>query len=395
MDDVWGTIKMNSRKERADDAALLRARELVASEQWKEALPLCEAAVLSAPELADGYELLGDVRCALRQWKPAARAYLAAIERAPRAPHLFQKLGDLQLRCSKQEDAAESYRYAAELEQVTSPRISPNPPLSDASAAYLDLMKDCLTFLLWGARDGPILELDLRRPITSCARLIQRRRLKNRAAPVSMREFGMDWPAEALTMIGKKRLDNIQQCVACVVADRIPGDLIEAGVWRGGATIFMRALLKAYGENERAVWVADSFRGLPPPSPKAYPADRGYDLSVWRSLAVSAEEVRANFQRFGLLDGQVKFLEGWFADTLPPAPIDRLSVLRLDGDLYESTMDSLVHLYPRLSPGGFAIVDDYYSAPPCRQAVDDYRRQHAISETIVKVDWAGAFWRKQ
>ena len=386
---------MNSPNKGADDATVLRARELVASARWKEALPLCEAAVLNAPDTADGHELLGDVRCALQKWKPAAQAYLAAIDRAPLAPHLFRKLGDLQLRCAKQEDAAESYRHAAELERVASPPASPNPPLSDAWTAYLELMKGCLTFLLWGARDGPILELDLRHPVASCARLIQRRRLKNRPAPVSVREFGMDWPAEALTMIGRKRLDNIEQCVACVVADRIPGDLIEAGVWRGGATIFMRALLKAYGENERRVWVADSFRGMPRPKAQAYPADRGYDLSAWRSLAVSADEVRANFRRFGLLDGQVRFLEGWFADTLPAAPIDCLSVLRLDGDLYESTMDSLLHLYPRLSPGGFAIVDDYYSAPPCRQAADDYRRLHGISETIVRVDWAGAFWRKR
>ena len=191
----------------------------------------------------------------------------------------------------------------------------------------------------------------------------QRDRLVVRPFDPARRAIGKDVPTSAETMIGRARLDNLHRCIVDVLRDEIPGDLIETGVWRGGATIFMRAIVRAYGDTQRRVWVADSFRGLPRPDVEKYPADRGYDMSVWSSLAVSAEEVRENFRRFGLLDYRVVFLEGWFADTLPVAPIDRLAVLRLDGDLYQSTMDGLVHLYPKLSPGGFAIVDDYYSAP--------------------------------
>jgi O-methyltransferase len=376
------------------DEQLHRVRELAAQGRWDEALPLCEAAVQRAPDAASLHEALGDVRAGLQRWEPAARSYLEAIALAPGDAILFRKLGDLQRRCADDRGAEESYRREMELARTGADHERPAADGAEAAAAYLELMKDCLTFLLWGASDGPLLELDRRRPLVSFARILQRVGLWRRPPSASMRESGMDWPAQALTMIGRTRLDNLQQCMERVLSDDVPGDVIETGVWRGGATIFMRAVLRAYGGRQRKVWVADSFRGLPRPNAEKYPADRDYDLSMWRSLAVSADEVRENFRRFGLLDERVVFLEGWFAETLPSAPIERLSLLRLDGDLYESTMDALVHLYPRLSPGGFAIVDDYFSAPPCRQAVDDYRRANAIEEEIVRIDWHGAFWRR-
>ena len=204
-----------------------------------------------------------------------------------------------------------------------------------------------------------------------------------------------DWPAQAHTMIGLKRLDNLQQCVEDVIARGVPGDLIETGVWRGGATIFMRALLEAYEEPERRVWVADSFQGLPLPDAVRYPLDRGTEvLHGYRELAVPEDEVRANFARYGLLDERVQFLAGWFRDTLPTAPIERLAVLRLDGDMYESTMDALVSLYPKLAAGGYCIVDDYGDLPTCRCAVDDYRARRGIRDPIQVIDWAAVYWQK-
>jgi O-methyltransferase len=175
----------------------------------------------------------------------------------------------------------------------------------------------------------------------------------------------------------------------------VPGDLIETGVWRGGSTILMRAVLEAYGVRDRRVWVADSFAGLPPPSPEKYPADLGDTFHTYPELAVSLEKVQANFAKYGLLDGQVRFLEGWFKDTLPGAPIERLAVARLDGDMYESTMDALVALYPRLSIGGYLVVDDFGAVPACRKAVEDYRAEHGIDEPIEAVDWTGVFWRRE
>lgn len=195
------------------------------------------------------------------------------------------------------------------------------------------------------------------------------------------------------TMIGRKRLDNIHSLLDVIAADAIPGDLIETGVWRGGATIFMRGYLAAHGITDRRVWVADSFAGLPVPSA---PEDRGYDFSagVHPILAISRAEVEDLFSRYDLLDDRVCFLEGWFRDTLPKAPINRLALLRLDGDLFESTTDALNHLYDKVSPGGFVIVDDYHDFEPCRRAVNEFRTRHGISSPITRIDWTGVFWRK-
>ena len=204
----------------------------------------------------------------------------------------------------------------------------------------------------------------------------------------------LDQPTSARTMIGSKRIDNLQFCVEQALADRVPGDLIETGVWRGGSTIFMRAILKAHDVKDRRVWVADSFEGLPPPNTEKFPEDEGDELYTKEVLSVSLEEVKKNFRRYGLLDGQVKFLKGWFRDTLPDAPVQKLAVARLDGDMYESTMDALVSLYPKLSPGGFLIVDDYGGIEACRKAVHDYRDEHGIKEEIKRIDWNGVYWRR-
>jgi O-methyltransferase len=242
---------------------------------------------------------------------------------------------------------------------------------------YLDLLKRCLTRVLFPDRN---LHYDL----TTTSPLA-----------VADRVQGRDWPTEAETMVGLLRLDSLRACIVNVLEDGIPGDLVETGVWRGGASIFMRAVLKAYGDCARRVWLADSFQGLPTPDTVLYPPDAGdrhHQLSGY--LAVAIEEVKTNFQRYGLLDEQVCFLPGWFKDTLPTAPIERVAVLRLDGDMYESTLQALEHLYHKVSDGGYVVVDDYGALPNCRQAVEDFRTGHKITEPIFRIDWTGAFWHK-
>jgi O-methyltransferase len=139
---------------------------------------------------------------------------------------------------------------------------------------------------------------------------------------------------------------------------------------------------------DRTVWVADSFEGLPRPASDT----DGADLSQMEYLKVPLEKVKANFERFDLLDDQVKFLKGYFCDTLPNVPIEHLAILRLDGDLYSSTMDSLRYLYHRVSPGGYVIVDDYHSWPSCRQAVTDFLRENKIDAQIRAIG-DGAYWQ--
>ena len=210
-----------------------------------------------------------------------------------------------------------------------------------------------------------------------------------------IREQGLDWPHTAHTMIGLHRLNNLQFCVEDVLQNNIPGDLIETGVWRGGACIFMRAILKAYDNTEKKVFVADSFEGMPIPNPKLYPADQEFkNWANYKMLSVPLPQVQSNFARYELLDQQVIFLKGWFHDTLPHAPIEKLAVMRLDGDFYESTMDALMNLYPKLSMGGWVIIDDY-TIPCCTQAVHDFRNKFNIIDELCRTtDGLGAFWKR-
>lgn len=209
------------------------------------------------------------------------------------------------------------------------------------------------------------------------------------------REEGLDWPARAHTMIGLRRLRHLRRCVEDVLARGVPGDLMECGAWRGGATILMRGVLAAYSLTDRCVWVADSFAGLPPPDVARFPADAGDAHHTHAELAVSLQRVRENFRRYGLLDGRVMFLPGWFRDTLPGAPVGRLALLRLDGDMYESTMVALESLYERLSPGGYLIVDDYGGIAQCRRAVHDFREARGVREPIRPIDWSGIYWVRE
>jgi cephalosporin hydroxylase len=195
-------------------------------------------------------------------------------------------------------------------------------------------------------------------------------------------------------MAGLKRLANARFCIESVLAEGIPGDIIETGAWRGGMSIFMRGVLKAYGVTDRKVWLADSFQGLPKSDPAHYPADMGLDLSQHDYLSVGVQQVRHNFERYGLMDEQVNFIVGWFRDTLADAPIDNLAVLRLDGDLYESTIQALESLYPKLSRGGYCIVDDYGVIDACAAAVKDYRSAHSIDDEILDIDGSGVYWEK-
>jgi O-methyltransferase len=268
--------------------------------------------------------------------------------------------------------------------------------LDPSARAYLDLLRRCLTreaFLdqeWWDVRldDWPG-GRDAVQPILA----EHGWRLVRRGDPAA-RDEGRDWPPTAETMVGSKRLDCELRCCIDAVLDGVPGDFIETGVWRGGVTILMRGVLAALGDETRNVWVADSFEGLPVPDPERYPADAGLDWSGVGVLKVDADAVRSNFDRYGLLDDRVRFLEGWFCDTLPDAPIDQLAVLRLDGDLYQSTMDALVALEPKVASGGFVVVDDYGGWQSCRAAVDDYRAERGITDPIQTVDWTGVYWRK-
>ena len=265
--------------------------------------------------------------------------------------------------------------------------------MQEAIKLYLDLLKKALTASIYEESSWKIVNSGTKNIINrSLLKYTDYKSLllvKARPFDRSKREEGRDQPIFGLTMAGHRRLDNVQKCIEDVLENNIPGDLIETGVWRGGTTIFMRAILKAYGVKDRKVWVADSFEGMP----TAKGESDGADLSQDDFLRVSLEQVKSNFEKFDLLDEQVEFLKGWFCDTLPNAPITSLSILRLDGDMYSSTMDSLQNLYPKVSKSGYVIVDDYYAWPSCRKAVTDYLEKNSIEPEIKRIDWTGVYWK--
>lgn len=293
------------------------------------------------------------------------------------------------------------------MSEPSPPGIDATPPAPDVVHRYLDLLKGCLTRQLFideevidvlPARSWPYGDPD------EFWDFLARNgwRLVHANPDRDERAVGSDYPPHAETMIGPARLDNLQELVTRVIVEDIPGDLVETGIWRGGAVILMRAVLAAYGDARRRIFACDSFQGLPEPDVDRYPVDGTMAIAdptvkhlMDKVLAVSVDQVKANIARYGLLDDRITFVEGWFGESLPSAPIGDVALLRLDGDLYESTIDAITALEPRVVPGGFVIVDDYSSVEACAQAVEDYRRSEGITSTIHQIDWTGVWWQKE
>lgn len=259
----------------------------------------------------------------------------------------------------------------------------PRPDAATLRRAYLDVLKLALCDLAGAYTISVFQTYESSEPYSK--RLTDEER-------TDLRTVGRDWPLHALTMVGLRRLDDLQACVESVVADGVEGDLIEAGAWRGGSGILARATLDSLGDGRR-LCVADSFEGFPLPDPDAYPEDADLDLSMLDFLSVSLEMARGHFERFGCGEG-VDFLPGFFNETLPGLTDRKWSIVRLDGDTYESTTLALEALYPRLSQGGYLIVDDYGFVEVCRQAVEDFRARNEIADPIEQVDWCCVRWQR-
>ncbi len=199
----------------------------------------------------------------------------------------------------------------------------------------------------------------------------------------------------AYSMCMPTQMYNIIDCVEQALHDNIPGDLFEAGSWKGGMGILMKEILRRHDNHERQVWLADAWG-------QEFPAavtDNDLDISpILNRLfvgSVTRDSVESNFREFLLYDDKVNLIEGYFKYTLPNVAVDSIAVLRLDADLYNSTMDALNHLYAKVSAGGYIIVDDYgIELCDCKQAIHDFRDKHGINDPIHMVDLQCAYWRK-
>lgn len=226
---------------------------------------------------------------------------------------------------------------------------------------YLELLKRAINNYLYLGKDTPFEEFEV--------------------MDFSPIETGWLIPeiAQPHGMTATVQLNALQSMMYDVIMNNVPGDFIEAGVYKGGAAMFMRAFLKSNNITDRTVWAADSFEGIP--VSKKF-SDIGDPVDEWTDRWVAPyDEVINNFRRYDLLDDQVKFLRGYFEDTLPDAPIGKLALARLDGDSYESTMDALEGIYPRMSEGGYVIVQDWH-LEFCRKAAIEFRKAHGIVDPI-------------
>ncbi len=251
--------------------------------------------------------------------------------------------------------------------------------LPELRTRYLDLLEKSLLDAIYTQRRS-----DMRLPA-----LWQRLR-----HPYLTRRGTLLVPTRAHTVIGPTRLRHLRHLVERTLQENIPGDYIETGVWRGGACILIRGVLSAYGIADRRVYCADTFAGLPRPDAK-FPADKRDRLYLFRELVVSEETVKRNFAAYNLLDDKVVFLKGLFAETLPTLSNRNFALIRLDGDMYGSTISALANLYDRVSPSGFVIIDDYGALRNCAKAVHDFLDKRGLRVNIQPIDESCVWWQKE
>jgi O-methyltransferase len=210
------------------------------------------------------------------------------------------------------------------------------------------------------------------------------------APDLESRRNGSDWPLTAESMIGLMRMNQLHESLDTIRIENIAGDIVETGIWRGGAVIFAASYLRIYGMEDRKVFGCDSFEGLPVPDPR-FPVDSNDLHSTIDFLRVSLPEVQRNLEKYLLDIDKVNLVKGWFDQTLPTLPVTEISILRLDGDMYSSTMDALNALYEKVSTGGIVIIDDY-CLQGAKRAIHDFFGDDL--PVIHDIDGSGAFFRK-
>jgi O-methyltransferase len=188
--------------------------------------------------------------------------------------------------------------------------------------------------------------------------------------------------ARHATMTSSSRMYALYKAVRYIVEADIPGDFVECGTWMGGSVMVMALTLRQCGVEDRTIHAYDTFEGMPPPTtadrdvsgvPAASllaGADAADPASIW--CRAGMEAVRANLDCTGYPAGQLRLVKGLVEETIPAQAPDRIALLRLDTDWYASTKHELEQLYPRLSPEGVLIIDDYGHWQGARRAVDEY-----------------------
>jgi len=259
-------------------------------------------------------------------------------------------------------------------------------PLERAREAYFEVIKNYVTGGIFGKAEKSVI------PALGNSTLVTSR------FEAEKRQWGEDWTYLGLTMTGCDRVQNVQDLISDIIKKNVSGGYMETGVWRGGSSIFARAVMRAYGEGNRKLFVCDSFAGLPPGERQLDSRDKGWDKTSY--LEVGVDTVVDNFRRLSLLDHNVIFAQGFFNVSMPRLRyhVDQLAILRMDGDMYESTVDVLYHMYDKLELNGYVIVDDWIQNHgedfPSKTAVEDFWAVHGLKPNIFEIDGCSVYWKK-
>jgi O-methyltransferase len=194
-------------------------------------------------------------------------------------------------------------------------------------------------------------------------------------------------------MTTPERVVTLKRAVEHVVANSIPGDIVECGVWRGGSAMVAALTLRDL-EEKRALWLYDTFSGMTPPTERDSHAGIGAaellaeepDRTAWVWGEAQIDVAKANLAATGYPDDLIRFVVGPVEETIPREVPHQIALLRLDTDWYESTLHELTHLYPLLAPGGVLIVDDYGHWSGAREAVDEYLGRSVL---LARIDYTG------
>ena len=201
---------------------------------------------------------------------------------------------------------------------------------------------------------------------------------------------GLDWPREGFSMVGLLRLRNVADLLLDVVSNKIPGDFVDLGVWRGGISMFARGLFNALESKDRLVHLFDAFDLMVP----------DYEPEQRKLLAVSPKTIKGWFEMLGIGHQDVVIHRGLLSDTLPPFHRKhrnssfQISVLRVDVNWYDPHQDALYYLYEFVPIGGYVIFDDVRLMPRITQFWADFQQDQAFTEELVAIDAFSAYFRK-
>ena len=220
-----------------------------------------------------------------------------------------------------------------------------------------------------------------------------------RKQPMSSDEFPPDFTPEEIahyqavepyTLTGPLRTVSLTRAIEYVVRHRIPGDIVECGVWKGGSMMAAARELLRLKETSRQLWLFDTFTGMSAPTAEDVSvcnisADEDYKGTY---LRVGLDQVRSAVLSTGYPQEQIRFVEGKVEDTIPAECPEQIALLRLDTDWYESTRHELIHLFPRLVRGGVLIIDDYGHWEGARKASDEYFAANNIQILLNRIDFS-------